>query len=89
MEAKQGLHDHPHGFGTLLVPHPPIKPAESKLPPIQGHTKLPPIRKYPLIEQKGYYSELITTAAKPRLQVATVYHLWHTFRLQLAIYIVF
>lgn len=45
-------------FG-LLVPHPPSKPPEPK-PPTQSH-RLPPIRKYYMKEQKGIYSDIITT----------------------------
>ncbi|XP_013988847.1 dynein axonemal heavy chain 1 isoform X2 [Salmo salar] len=71
MEAKQVPQNHPHGVG-VFVPHAPSKLAEHKLPPLQSHrSKLPPVRKYPVIEQKGYYSELITTAAKPHLQSCT------------------
>uniref|UniRef100_A0AAZ3Q3C2 Dynein heavy chain 1, axonemal n=1 Tax=Oncorhynchus tshawytscha TaxID=74940 RepID=A0AAZ3Q3C2_ONCTS len=71
MESKQVPQNHPHGVG-VFVSHTPSKPAEQKLPPLQSQrSKLPPVRKYPVIEQKGYYSELITTAAKPHLQSCT------------------
>lgn len=75
MESKQVPQNHPHGVG-VFVSHTPSKPAELKLPPLQSHrSKLPPVRKYPVTEQKGYYSELITTAAKPHLQVIISIHI--------------
>ncbi|KAL0978572.1 hypothetical protein UPYG_G00172390 [Umbra pygmaea] len=55
-----------------FVPYPPSKPADHKLTSMKRHrTKLPLVRKYPEVEQKGYYSELISTAAKPHLQPYT------------------
>ncbi|KAF3689531.1 Dynein heavy chain 1 [Channa argus] len=45
-------------FG-LLVPHPPSKPPEPK-PPTRSH-RLPPIRKNSMHEQRGIYSDIITT----------------------------
>lgn len=48
------------GFG-VLVPHPPGKPPEPKPPALSHRCKLPPIRKYSVNEQKGIYSDIITT----------------------------
>ena len=47
------------GFG-VLVPRPPSKPPEPT-PPALSHRKLPPIRKCSAYEQKGVYSDVITT----------------------------
>ncbi|XP_040015424.1 dynein heavy chain 1, axonemal [Xiphias gladius] len=49
------------GFG-VLVPHPPSKPPEPRPPTLSHRYKLPPIRKYSLNEQKGFYSDVITTS---------------------------
>ncbi|KAJ7998998.1 hypothetical protein DPEC_G00210820 [Dallia pectoralis] len=68
MEPKQVHPNHPHRV-AVFVPHPHNKHAKQKVPPLQSHRiKLPPVRKYPVIEQKGYYSELITTDAKQNVQ---------------------
>ncbi|XP_028430624.1 dynein heavy chain 1, axonemal isoform X1 [Perca flavescens] len=48
------------GFG-VLVPHPPGKPPEPKPPALSHRCKLPPIRKFSVNEQKGIYSDIITT----------------------------
>ncbi|XP_044079595.1 dynein axonemal heavy chain 1 isoform X1 [Siniperca chuatsi] len=48
------------GFG-VLVPHPPSKPPEPKPPALSHRCKLPPIRKCSANEQKGIYSDIITT----------------------------
>ncbi|KAK2862487.1 hypothetical protein Q5P01_002020 [Channa striata] len=45
-------------FG-VLVPDPPREPSERK-PPSLNH-RLPPIKKSPLYEQRGIYSDMITT----------------------------
>ncbi|XP_062252615.1 dynein axonemal heavy chain 1 [Platichthys flesus] len=55
MEGK-----HLPGLG-LPVPHPPTKPLESKPPTPRHRRKLPPIGKCSLIEQRGFYSEDIST----------------------------
>ncbi|XP_019911214.2 dynein heavy chain 1, axonemal [Esox lucius] len=71
MEPEQVPQNHVHRVAAF-VPHPPSKPAEHKLPPLQSNRSKPPrLRKYPVMEQKGYYSELITTAAKPHVQSYT------------------
>ena len=51
---------HLPGFG-VLVPHPPSKPPEPKPPTLSHRYKLPSIRNCPLSEQKGFYSDIITT----------------------------
>ncbi|KAM7402690.1 hypothetical protein PAMP_017906 [Pampus punctatissimus] len=53
------------GFG-VLVPHPPSKPPESKPLAASHRHKFPPIRKCCINEQKGIYSDTITT---PRFQI--------------------
>ncbi|KAI3369512.1 hypothetical protein L3Q82_007723 [Scortum barcoo] len=54
-------------FG-VLVPHPPSKPPEPKPPALSQRCKLPPIRKRSVNEQRGIYSDIITTF---RLQSCT------------------
>ncbi|KAI1890876.1 hypothetical protein AGOR_G00158120 [Albula goreensis] len=55
-----------------LQPHPPSKPADHKPTLTSSHrTKFPPIRSYPIIEEKGYYSELLSTDASTRLPPCT------------------
>ncbi|XP_042561680.1 dynein axonemal heavy chain 1-like isoform X2 [Clupea harengus] len=71
MDSRLEKQNHPHGFGVSL-PRLPSKQLDLKPAPSQSHRNiLPPVRTYPLIEQKGFYSELITTSAKPRLQSYT------------------
>ncbi|XP_035245196.1 dynein heavy chain 1, axonemal isoform X1 [Anguilla anguilla] len=71
MEQKQPHKSRSQGWGGL-VPHPPRKPVERKLTPSCSHrTKLPPIRTYPVIEEKGYYSELLSTEASSQLPPCT------------------
>nr|XP_046240546.1 dynein axonemal heavy chain 1 [Scatophagus argus] len=48
------------GFG-MLVPHPPNKPPDPKPPALTHRCKLPSIRRRSLNEQKGIYSDIITT----------------------------
>ncbi|GAA6221830.1 dynein heavy chain 1, axonemal-like [Lates japonicus] len=55
MEGK-----HLPGFG-VLVPHPPRKPPELKPPALSHRHKLPPIRKFSLNEQRGVYSDIVST----------------------------
>lgn len=52
-------------FG-ILVPHPPSKSPEPKPPPLRR--RLPPIKKRYVNEQRGIYSDIVTT---PSLQVNT------------------
>ncbi|XP_041945152.1 dynein heavy chain 1, axonemal isoform X2 [Alosa sapidissima] len=71
MDSRLEKQSHLHGFGVSL-PHLSSKSSEYKHAPSQSQRgRLPPVRKYPLIEQKGFYSELITTSAKPRVQSYT------------------
>lgn len=48
------------GFG-VLVPHPPSKPPDPKPPALSHRHKLPPIRTCSVNEQRGIYSDTITT----------------------------
>ncbi|KAG7477961.1 hypothetical protein MATL_G00075170 [Megalops atlanticus] len=71
MEERQGLQSRSRGRGGFL-PRPPITPADHRPSSSRGQkTKLPPIRKYPAMEEKGFYSELISTDASPRLPPCT------------------
>ncbi|XP_030634236.1 dynein heavy chain 1, axonemal [Chanos chanos] len=68
MEGKQIHKKHPHGLDVFL-PHLPEKHKGHKAASLQcDRTKLPPVRRYPVLEQKGLYSELITTSAKSHPQ---------------------
>ncbi|KAM4613811.1 dynein axonemal heavy chain 1 [Polymixia lowei] len=60
---------HLPGFGVLVPQPPPNKPPEPKTPVLSHRSKLPPIRKYPVTEQRVVvYSDIITTADKSKLQ---------------------
>lgn len=48
------------GFG-VPVPHPPSKPPDPKPPALSDKCKDPPKRTCPVNEQKGIYSDIITT----------------------------
>ncbi|XP_066527086.1 dynein axonemal heavy chain 1 [Hoplias malabaricus] len=54
----------------VFLPHPPSNLKSGKPRP-SSRNRLPPVRKYPAIEQKGFYSELINPAAKPYIQSYT------------------
>ncbi|XP_030276430.1 dynein heavy chain 1, axonemal [Sparus aurata] len=58
---------HLPGFG-VLGPHPPTKPRDAKSPALSHKFRLPPIRKCYLNEQRGIYSDTITT---PKFQSCT------------------
>ncbi|XP_072521546.1 dynein axonemal heavy chain 1 [Salminus brasiliensis] len=65
---------HQNQAGAVFLPHPPssTKPGEHKPTPLLCHrAKLPPVRRYPTTEQKIFYSELISPAAKPHVQSCT------------------
>lgn len=48
------------GLGTL-VPHPPVKPPDTKPAALRHRHKLPMIRECAVREQRGIYSDIITT----------------------------
>ena len=56
---------HLPGFG-VLGPHPPTRPRDPKSPTLSHKFRLPPIRKCYLSEQRGIYSDIIST---PKFQV--------------------
>ncbi|KAL6464354.1 hypothetical protein MHYP_G00266710 [Metynnis hypsauchen] len=68
MEARQGHQSCAREAGVFL-PHPPdnVRPT----PPLSRRNKRPPVRKCPTTEQKGFYSELLSPAAKPHEQSCT------------------
>ncbi|XP_062843095.1 dynein axonemal heavy chain 1 [Trichomycterus rosablanca] len=72
MDTSPAHHNHPHRSGVFL-PQPPdtTKPEEHRSLQQRLRSKLPPIRKYPIIEERGFYSELITSTAKPDIQSFT------------------
>ncbi|XP_036957739.1 dynein heavy chain 1, axonemal isoform X2 [Acanthopagrus latus] len=58
---------HLPGFG-VLGPHPPTRPRDPKSPTLSHKFRLPPIRKCYLSEQRGIYSDIIST---PKFQSCT------------------
>ncbi|KAL7843672.1 hypothetical protein AOLI_G00251840 [Acnodon oligacanthus] len=68
MEARQGQQSCARAAGVFL-PHPPgnVRPT----PPLSRRNTRPPVRKFPSTEQKGFYSELLSSAAKPHVQSCT------------------
>ncbi|XP_066555780.1 dynein axonemal heavy chain 1 [Amia ocellicauda] len=64
MEDSQ-LQQSPPPGGAALNPHPPRTP---RTPPAQLGTGQPRKRQYPVIAQRGFYSDLISQAAAPQLQ---------------------
>ncbi|XP_063071051.1 dynein axonemal heavy chain 1 [Engraulis encrasicolus] len=68
MDSRLGKKSGPH---RLSLPNILNRPSELKPPAHSTWGKLPPVRKYPVIEQKGFYSELISSSAKPRLKCYT------------------
>ncbi|XP_076846923.1 dynein axonemal heavy chain 1 isoform X2 [Brachyhypopomus gauderio] len=73
MDRRHAHENHPRGFGVFL-PHPPYnsKPGEYRPTPQQCHRRnLSPMGKYPSVEQRIFFSELIITANIPKAQLCT------------------
>ncbi|KAI4880923.1 hypothetical protein NFI96_025448, partial [Prochilodus magdalenae] len=72
MKARQVPQKNCASGAAVFLPHPPgeVKPPEDR-PLLCHRNKLPPMGRYPTIEQRGFYSELISSAAKPHAQAFT------------------
>ncbi|XP_018600098.2 dynein heavy chain 1, axonemal isoform X2 [Scleropages formosus] len=68
MDGSQTHQDQRHGLGVFHR-YSPSKSSDHRLSqPLSPRTRLPPIKKIPVIEQKCHYSELISTVPGPRGQ---------------------